>query len=203
MLAEGNRQVTFRENGKVIQLSAMQLVIRAAYAAAMRGDRWALRLLMERTQQIESSDREERIENFTMMVEYQTAGRHAIAKARTAGLPDPEMLPHPDDIVIDMVTGDTTICGPVTLEDKAAWDDMLTSRDSIQKVVSYCAQEYRRASGAARKAELLDSWHEVQARYDMINGNLPPRYRKELADRSLAEGATFPGSQKARDWPGE
>lgn len=203
VLAEGNRKIAFRENGKAIELSAMQLVIRAAYAAAMRGDRWALRLLMERNHLIESSEREERVENFTTMVKYQADGRYAIAKARAAGLPEPLLVPHPDDIIIDMKTGETAICGPVTPEDRAEWHDVLAWRDSLHDQIRVCAASHDGRDAPGGGDGNLARWHRLQAHYDMVNDNLPPRYRKELVDRSFADGATLPGSQKTRDFAGE
>jgi hypothetical protein len=203
LLEEAYRMVTLKENGEVIQLPAIQAVLRATCVAAMKGDRWALRQVVERLQQIESSDQEMRVDYFKTMVEYKVDGSHAIARARAAGSPEPRLVPHPDDIIIEMKTGDTAICGPSTLEDKAAWDDTLAWRDSLQNDISDCAASHDGEQSPHGKAENREKWHRLQAQYDIVNDNLPPRYRKELVDRSFADGATLPGSQKTRKWPGE
>jgi hypothetical protein len=200
---EAYRPVTMREGEKLIELPGAQAVFRSIKHAAIKGDRWAQRHFVEKLQQIESSDRQERVENFTTMVKYQTDGRHSIARARASGLPEPDLVPHPDDIIIDMITGDSVICGPVTPDDKAVWDDMLAWRDSLQGDISACAASHDHEEAPHQGDGNLARWHRLQAHYDMINDNLPPRYRKELADRSFAEGATWPGGQKSRQWPGE
>ena len=38
------------------------------------------------------------------------------------GIEVPDPIPHPDDIVIDMQTGTVHVNGPMTKEEKVAWD---------------------------------------------------------------------------------
>ena len=91
----------------------------------------------------------------------------------------------------------------MTKEDKVAWDRLLEYRDELQSEVSMFAEAYRRSRNSQKKERALDMWKFEQKLYDKMNDNLPKRYRKQLTDRSWKEGASRPGSQKKRTWPGD
>jgi len=44
--------------------------------------------------------------------------RNAVAQ----GQPVPDLLPHPDDIELNLSTGDVVFHGPVNADDKSEWD---------------------------------------------------------------------------------
>jgi len=81
-MEEAYRQVTIREGDKVIELPAIQALFRSTTNAAIKGDRFARRDLLDFTQKIENADRELRCEYFETMVELKTHGEREIAQAR-------------------------------------------------------------------------------------------------------------------------
>lgn len=203
LLEEAYRMVTVREGEEITRLPAIQAVFRAMNVAAMKGNRFAQRTIAELVQRVELEDRDLRIDHFKAMIEYKTEWEHNIELARLHGQAVPEPLPHPDDIIVDLHVGAATIHGPSTNEEKAEWDRMLEYRDDLQAMVSETAIRYRKARNLERKDRLLEIWQFEQKLYDKLNDNLPKRYRKSLEDRSLEKGASRPGSEKKRHWPGE
>ncbi len=159
--------------------------------------------MTELIQQIENADRQLRAEYMETMINYRANWGQAIDNAKARGWTDPQPVPHPDDIIIDLNLANAHICGPKTEEEKARWDQSLMRRDDTQLEVSDYAERYRRARDPKRKQRYLEGWHSEQKRFDIINDNLLQRYRTNLRDRSRKEGASLPGTQKRNHWPGE
>ena len=203
LMDEAYRTVTLREGDQLIKLPAIQAVFRAMGVSALKGNRFAQRTLAELVQQVESSDREAQAEFLKTMIEYKCDGERAIEDAWARGITPPEPVPHPDDIIIDFTSSSASINGPLTKENKAEWDRMLQHRDELQLSISEAASAYALARSPDRKADWLDHWKRKQRFYDKLNDNLPKRYRKDLKDRCWHPGASLPGTQKKRTWPGE
>jgi len=203
LLQEAYRPVTIREGEQVIQLPAIQAVFRAMGVSAMKGNRLAQRTMAELVQQIENEDRETRSKHMDVVMDYKSSWERNFEIARERGWPEPQPIPHPDDIIIDFHTPGAFINGPKTKEEKARWDEQLRRREEAQTAVSLNAQQFRRARDPKKKQWHLDWWHHDQKMFDLINDNLPERYRIKLQDRSWKEGASRPGDQKRCSWPGE
>ena len=202
LLEEAYRPVTIREGDQVIQLPAIQAVFRAMGVSAMKGNRWAQRTLAELVQTIEAEQRHSRLDLFKTAVDYKCNWEERIDRARELGQPEPEPLPHPDDVILDM-NGTVSVCGPMTKEQKVYWDMWLDRRDLIQTFVSACAEKYRRARSEDTKAQWLAEWKRLQKLYDENNDDLPKRYRKDFQDRCWESGASRHGQQRKLKWPGE
>ena len=203
LMEEAYRPVTIREGERVIELPAIQAVFRAMGVAAMKGNRFAQRTIAQLVQTVEEQDRQTRAEILQTAIEYKINWEGAIDLARKHGVAEPEPLPHPDDIVVDLRNAAVHYNGPITPEDKFAWDLKLARRDEAQAEVTYLATLHRRARDPSKKHRLLEDWHHEQLIFDLINDNLPRRYRTKLENRSWSKEATREGSQKMRTWPGE
>jgi hypothetical protein len=203
LLQEAYRPVTIREGEKVIALPAIQAVFRAMGVSAMKGNRLAQRTMAELVQQIETEDREMRCKYIESVMEYKTGWEENIEWARARNIPEPEPIPHPDDIIIDFHAPAAFINGPKTKQEKERWGAHLKRRQDAQEEVTLCAQRFNRARDPKKKERWLDWWHHEQKMFDIINDNLPERYRTKLQDRSWKEGASRAGDQKRHTWPGE
>jgi hypothetical protein len=203
LLKEAYRPVVVREGEQTIELPAIQAVFRAMGVAAMKGNRFAQRTIAELVQSVEAEDRKLQLEHLETMINYKVDWERAIERARELGLPEPQPIPHPDDVIIDFRSGQAKVCGPMTKEDKPKWDRLVEYRDELQTEVSYFAADYRKTRRPDRKARALEMWILEQKFYDKINDNLPTRYRKDLADRCWQHGASRAGQQRKAKWPGE
>jgi len=203
LLQEAYRPVVVREGEQTIELPAIQAVFRAMGVAAMKGNRFAQRTIAELVQSVETEDRKLRLEHLETMINYKCEWEKAIERARELGQPEPQPIPHPDDIIIDFRSGEARVCGPFTKEDKVKWDRLLEYRDELQNEVSYFAAAYRKSRSPDRKARWLEAWMLEQKFYDRINDNLPERYRKDLTDRCWEKGASRAGQQRKAKWSGD
>ena len=203
LMEEAYRPVIVREGERTMELPAIQAVFRAMGVSAMKGNRFAQRTLAELVQRVEVEEHQARLDHLETMIDYKCGWENAIDEARELGLPVPDPVPHPDDVILDFINARATVCGPLTKEDKIEWDRLLRHRDDLQNQVSHFANTYRKARSETTKSEALEIKKDRQKYYDQANDNLPKPYRKELQDRCWKEGASLAGEQRKRRWPGE
>lgn len=89
-------------------------------------------------------------DHYATAVEYKTGWEDAIQQARERELPEPQPIPHPDDVIINARTAEVHYCGPITPEEKKRWDRALEFRDDQQREVTYLANSYRDAARAKK-----------------------------------------------------
>lgn len=187
LLDEAYRPVAIREGDRIIELPAIQAVFRAMGVAALKGNRFAQKTLADLVQKVEQEHRDTQYGNMEAFTDYKIQWNREIERCQRMGLPDPQPLPHPDDVVIDYRKGTFLIVGPMTKEEKAYFDKMIARRDEAQQEVL----EYRRL--IIEEPEYAD-WHREnlgweQRIFDLINDKLPERYQATLQGRlSVAEG---------------
>ena len=190
---EAYRPVTLREDGQLIELPAIQAVFRAMGVAAMKGNRFAQKTMAELVTGLEQRDAEARFELFGSAIEYKQSWYKEIERCERNGLPIPEPLPHPDDIVVDPSNGDVRILGPRTKEQKAHFDKAIARRMEAQESVNLFAQKYRRARSEKHREMYLQEWHWEQRLFDIINDSMPEQYKAKLENRSYRAGASRAG----------
>lgn len=190
---EAYRPVTLREDGELIELPAIQAVFRAMGLAAMKGNRFAQKTMAELVTGLEQRDADARLELFGNAVEYKKSWSDEIERCEKHGLPVPEPLPHPDDIILDPGNGGVRISGPQTKEQKQRLDEALERRTEAQEEVSYFAEKHKKSRSQRTKARYLEDWHWEQRMFDILNDIVPERYKAKLENRSYREGASREG----------
>lgn len=187
LLEEAYRTITIREGEELVELPVIKAVFRSLGVSAMKGNRLAQATMAELVREIEEEERATRISLVDTACEYKFGWERAIEDARLNGRPEPSPLPHPADVVIDLVQGTVAYAGPITPEDKVHWDRMLEHREGLQAEVSLLASGYKRLKDAKAKGSiasmLAEDWKRTTEWYDKINEPLPTRYRKPLYDR--------------------
>ena len=182
VLAEAYRPVVVREGEKLIELPAIQAVLRSMGVAAMKGNRFAQKALTEIVQKTEAEHQALRQELFESACHYKWRWEPEFKRCEEQGIPPPDILPHPDDVVIDINSGTATVRGPMTPEDKARWDKALSHRDALIDQIGYFKKRNRRAR---TPQHMLDAPDELQKQVDHMNSTLPKRYRKGSAFRIM------------------
>lgn len=114
---ETYRPITLRENGQPVELPAIQAVDRAAHALALRGNRLQQKYLLERAEREEKEAFALKMERYRELRDCKRRGEELLAEHERNGTPPPDLLPHPEDIVLNPATGDAFVNGPETPED--------------------------------------------------------------------------------------
>ena len=154
ILEEAYRMVTIREGDKVIELPAIQASVRSLAIAAMKGSRLSQRALAELVRQVEDRKATELLSAMENALEYKERWTSELARRKARGIIEPDPIPHPDDIIINMRNGDVRTDGPLDEMEKRRWDERLARRAEAQAEVDISAEKYRRARCKKRKAFL-------------------------------------------------
>ncbi|MEQ8397583.1 DUF5681 domain-containing protein [Thalassobaculum sp.] len=126
---EAYRVVTLRENGQAIELPVMQAVLRSMAMDAIKGKRLSQKYLLEHVARAEELHLQEKLQTYLRLDTLKRDGERLLADRQRKGLPAPDLLPHPDDIVLNPRTGQAYINGPAMPEDVAFYDHSVRLRD--------------------------------------------------------------------------
>ena len=121
VLQEAYRDVAVREGDKTVTVPMAQAIVRSMAMNAAKGDHRSQKAFTEMVAHVERENRALRDQMLETAIEYKTGWEDEIDRCRKLGIEPPEPIPHPDDIVIDVRTGDVHVTGPVTKEEKAKW----------------------------------------------------------------------------------
>lgn len=193
ILEEAYRPVTIREGDRTIELPAIQAAMRALTISAMKGSRLSQKALAEMVRHVEQGRAAEHQTALENAFEYKQRWTEELKRRQRLEISEPDPVPHPDDIMIDMRSGHVRTEGPLDETEKKSWDERLARRDEAQREVNYFVDQHRKARTAQRKQRWLDEWHFEQRIFDIINDTMPKRYKAKLENRSYRQGASREG----------
>lgn len=122
LLDEAYRPIQVREADEVKTMSALTAVCRSLTTAAMKGDRFARKLLTESVRNAEARKQAELREMIEIVADYKARCHETFREADARGVPRPEFVPHPDDLVLGP-DGMFELVGPTDAAHKARWDE--------------------------------------------------------------------------------
>jgi hypothetical protein len=110
-LQEAYRLVPVREGDRIVKMPAIQAVHRSQIALAAKGNGPAQRAVLRVVQAIEKEGHDLNMELLKAAIEYKAEAEREAERRRRFGITyvDPN-APHPDDIVVDMQTGEVAMC---------------------------------------------------------------------------------------------
>jgi hypothetical protein len=103
--AVAGRKITARRDGKATEITMMQGVLETLGQMAMKGGAHATRQFLELVNKSEEKRRAVVEENIRVWTIYKRTETSRIAAAHAKGEAEPEVLPHPDDVILDGATG--------------------------------------------------------------------------------------------------
>lgn len=193
LLEEAYRGITVREGDQLIEMPAIQAVFRAMGVSAMKGSRLSQRLITELVRDVEDKRLKVQLENLEQFQEYKQRWDEEIERCQKAGLPDPEPIPHPDDIILNFSTGEVEFYGPKTKEEKIKYEAMIERRDEAQEIVSEMKGLYEKEPDPRMQEVYLSEWIHEQKMFDILNEGVGFRYQEDLNDRCYKPGASRKG----------
>lgn len=128
---EAYRQVTLRENGEMIQLPVLQAIMRSLTTNAVKGSRLSQKYFIEYVAQAEELSYRAKMDRYLRLRDLKRDGEESLERARRNNAPMPDLLPHPDDIVLDHFNGNAYINGPATEEDAKYYDHIVSFRNFL------------------------------------------------------------------------
>ena len=153
-------------------------VVRALAINAARGQLRSQQLfatLLSETERANKASNDEFLQN---AIEYKRDWDRELERRRRLGIQSPDPIPHPDDVIIDMKTGQVKIIGPMTKEDKAEWDRIWDRVEECDRSIRELTEDLKqRRNKQIRKFMEDDIAHEKRIREIIVNVVGEPRRR--------------------------
>lgn len=133
MLAEAERQIQVNGEPRTTREAIMQ----ALAVAAMRGGILAMRTWLDMSEREEARLREVRLPVYTSWEAFKIEGQMALKQAADDGVPEPLILPHPDDIILDSDNLLVKLVGPTTEEHLRVYERVRDTRDLFFELMMF------------------------------------------------------------------
>ena len=160
-------------NGDKVSLPTYQAILRAQMVSALKGNRFAQKEVIARTDKLGQEKQDQKIAHYIELKQYKERGEKIIAECTKKGEPVPKLLPHPDDIVLNPMTADAYVNGPETEDDERFYEHTVLLRDHL--VLRHVNAE---KSGKGLKLEHEDEQFCVNIVFaQMLDVSLPRRYQ--------------------------
>lgn len=170
LLDEGRRQVTVRDGGAPVEMSVNEIIARKTAETAAKGSPHAQRTWFTAIAEAAAREAANKEESAAFWCRYQKEARHILAAAEKQGKPPPEIVPHPDDIVIDH-QNNVSVMGAVTSEEARAYDHIAGQRDAFLR--QHVLDERRAGRGGKTQCGMQPTSAYLMAA--MANAILPTR----------------------------
>jgi hypothetical protein len=156
VLQEAYRDITVQDAGRTVTSPMAQAVIRAMAVNAAKGQHRAQRLFSELLSTTENARKRLHDAFFEKALEYKIEwDRELLRRARLGITDEPEPLPHPDQIVLNMNEGTVRMTGPLTKEDKALFDQWTGMRPEIEEAVEALKQNLEDEADSEVRADMI------------------------------------------------
>lgn len=147
------REIPIRDGDKSVSVPLAQAVLRATGLNAMKGKVGAQRLILDIARSADAEEARERQEIFELAYDYKERARAEIARHKLGGITDlPDIVPHPDDVVLDLNTGEVRFTGPLTEEQRDAFHTLVDCRSGSEWLIEYIEAQRKTWRTRARRA---------------------------------------------------
>jgi hypothetical protein len=135
IIDEAYRMIKVNEGKRQVSIPMAQAIIRSVAVNAARGHHRSQQLFAELLSETERSNAQTSNEWLKTAIDYKCYWEQELARRAALKITAPEPLPHPDDLVIDLNTGQVIIKGPMTKEEKLVWDWMRARLDECVRKI--------------------------------------------------------------------
>ena len=166
ILDEAYRDVPLREGDRTLSLPVAQAVMRAIAVNAAKGQARAQVLFTQLVGMAENAERQKREEFLQAAVEYKANWELELEWRARTGAIGPEPLPHPNDVIVDVRSGEVVIRGPATKEEQVERERWRAQLEGHRADCDYAREQLAKAEDPAERAfwerDLASSEHIVR-----------------------------------------
>ncbi len=141
ILDEAYRTVSVRDGERSVTVPIAQAVVRSLAVNAAKGRTRAQELFTELLAATERGNKRLHDEWLETAIGYKVDWTRELERRRALGISAPDPVPHPDDIVVDMRTGQVEVRGPMTAEEKPDWDWLRARKRMFEDEVAELRKE--------------------------------------------------------------
>ncbi|MEO6298263.1 MAG: DUF5681 domain-containing protein [Paracoccaceae bacterium] len=143
ILQEAYRDIKVRDGERNVTVPIAQAVLRSLAVNTVKGQHRSQRLFAELLSTVENSNRALHNEWLQTAMQYKVDWERELDRRKRLNIiGQPEPLPHPDHILIDLQAGTARVFGPSTKEEKALWDMDLARKADFEKALAQVEAMY-------------------------------------------------------------
>ncbi|NNE89245.1 MAG: hypothetical protein HKN27_14315, partial [Silicimonas sp.] len=173
VLDEAYRNISVRDGNQNVSMPMAQAIMRSLAVNAAKGQHRAQRLFAEMLSATERQNKQLADEWLSTAMDYKIEWDKELARRATLGITDlPDPLPHPDQVKIDMNTGQVWVEGPMTKEDQAELEGWAQKRDGFKDDADFVRGELERDIEDEYRAFLEGDLARAQNMVDVIQNML-------------------------------
>jgi hypothetical protein len=181
VLKEAFRPVRVREGERTVTLPAIQASLRSHFMSAARGDRKAFSTTMSLVSAILKENDELQLQHFAAALDYKNGMEMELARRKREGIMAPDPIPHPDDIILDPRTGEVTIKGPLTENERAFFEETRRRHAELRQGLQVFQEELATTRNKAQRKLLTVVTEQIKVEMrrlaDFINTHDSDRNR--------------------------
>ncbi len=169
VLDEAYRDIFVRDGNRNVSMPMAQAVVRALAVNAAKVQHRAQRLFAEMLTTTERQNKQLADEWLNTAMDYKIEWDRELSRRERHGITDlPPPLPHPDQVKIDMNTGNAWVEGPMTKDEKAELDEWVRKRDDFKEDVELLKADLETTEETAVRTIIEDDIAHSQHIIDMI-----------------------------------
>ncbi|WP_419696280.1 DUF5681 domain-containing protein [Mesorhizobium muleiense] len=174
VLSEAQRHIKINDGERSVKMTVAQAIIRAIDINAMKGNPHAQRQatdLIAAAERLKEKDEREILE---AVIDYKFRAQEELDRRARQGITGPDIIPHPDQIIIDLRNRETSIVGPLTKEEKArsiaAYEECREeSRQMVQFIKNRLAASEKALAEEPRSAVVRRLKKAIESDRDLIH----------------------------------
>jgi Family of unknown function (DUF5681) len=164
ILEEAYRDIRVRDGERSVTLPVIRAAVRTLANKGLKGETRSLKGFMALVQEVENERTGSWRDYLKTMIEYKYDWEQELHRRERDGithLPDPIL--HPDDVVVDLNTGDVTVKAAMTREEMPKWEAARQETEALGEVI----EQLKTLAKADPDNEAIPrTIARLQARYD-------------------------------------
>ena len=155
ILTEAYRDIKVRDGERNVTVPIAQAVLRSLAVNAVKGHHRSQRLFAELLASVENSNKALHDEWMQTAISYKVDWERELDRRKRLNIiGQPEPLPHPDHVLINLHAGTARVVGPSTKEERATWDMWISRKAEFEEELAELEARLETASDGNERADL-------------------------------------------------
>ena len=167
---EAYRPIKVREGERVATIPVVRAIVRTMSTAALKGSFRSQEAFLKAVSSKETDEADRRNRTLDAAFEYKDNWREELARRTQLNETGPEPVPHPDHLTIHVASDTVVLNGPLTADDKKAWDFV---KDGLQGMQQDIADLERLVASDPDDGNYAEKLILANRRYQRIAGKIP------------------------------
>ena len=156
LIAEAYRNIRINDDAGPVTVPMMEAIIRSMAVKAAKGDHRSQKLFVGAVQKVEAESVQIRSAIMEKLFGYKIDAEREIERRKNHGIDCSDIIPHPDDIGIDLETGMPTLLGPFTPSEKKNYEETYKVICDFKEKLDQAEESLETETDEDERAELED-----------------------------------------------